>query len=102
MGEKEDLRKMFREEFRDLEGKVEKSISRSNNTLLIVVTLFLFIFGGSFAYTNRIADDVTEMKQELRNQGEDLTDIDGALYARYPDSAVFGTRHKREVNKRGN
>ena len=97
MDEKNELQEYFDR----LEGKLDKSIARSSNMLIIIVTIFLFIFGGSFAFTSRVNSELYEVKKVINNIGADLTDIDGALKNRFPDSAVFGQRHKREVNKRG-
>lgn len=85
-----------------LDKKLERQIKRSNQTINLFLIFIFFVVSGSFAYTNRVAEKVDTACSDIQSISADLTDIDGALKARYPDSAIFGQRSDRERQKRGN
>ena len=101
MGDKEELLTVIDERFQRIEDKLDKFLGRFMTSVAVGVTLFLFIIGGAFSYIKAVDNKAEKNAVEIESQGADLTDIDGALEHRFPDSAVFGERHRREVSKRG-
>ena len=112
MGDKEDLLQMLTERFDHFDEKFDHRFdnltdafdrfkTRVISLFALIVTIILFTIGGSFAYTSRVAGELDDACEEVTNLGNDLTDIDGALGQKFPDSSVFGERAKRERAQRG-
>ena len=101
MGDKEELLQVIDERFTRLEDKFDKMVGRLIATVAIAVTLFIFIVGGSFAYTNKVEADTKKAERALKSLEQDVCDIDGVLKTRFPESAIFGEANKRIRKTRG-
>ena len=99
--EEEALRSLFREEFRELDEKLERQIKRSNQTINLFLIIIIFIVGGAFTFTSRVNTDLQNTKARVENIADDLTEIDGALSSKFPNTVPFGERLKRERAQRG-
>jgi len=91
-----------------INGKFDKLANRLQSTFAIIVTIFLFIIGGSYAFTiavNEAVDVVQERvetnKDELEATYRDLGTISSVMAKEYPDSPVIEDMHKRYGKTRG-
>lgn len=99
-------------EMKECQKEIKKSydtfLGRFLTAVAIGVTLFLFIMAGSYAFTGKVADDVRAIAEKTSSNESDheLLErefglVDGALFIRYPGSAVFGRASDRIIVKRG-
>ena len=91
-----------------INGKFDRLANRLLSTFAIIVTVFLFVIGGSYAFTitvdeavNRVEERAETNKDELEATYRDLGTISSVMADEYPDSPVIQDMHERYGRVRG-